>query len=290
MFQIAFAKALSLKYNQEIYVDLSVYKKYKIREFSLNNLYINKSLKNYDEAPVTLKEKIHLKTSQVIYHIYQKVYKDLTRKDNFGRFAYSLLVPRGLYFNFDRYYYEEPMNKSETKCVYGYFQSEQYFKEYKSQIVNELKVSTPLTFKEKVQLDEILNCESVCVSMRLGDDYERSSSLNLCKEDYYYKAMEYMYKKNNNIVFFIFSDCIEKVKQRFNFNYPVRYIEGYKDYESLRLMYNCKHFIISNSSFSWWGAYLGMNTDKIILSPEKWYNDCKIRPDIFFDGMTSIEI
>lgn len=44
-------------------------------------------------------------------------------------------------------------------------------------------------------------------------------------------------------------------------------------YETLRLMYSCKHFIISNSTFSWWGQYLSRNDHKIVISPSKWNND-----------------
>lgn len=126
--------------------------------------------------------------------------------------------------------------------------------------------------------------------MRLGDDYINSPTLNVCKEDYYYRGMDYIYSKNKDAVFYIFSDSIDRVKQQFKFKYPVRYIDGFKDYESLRLMYSCKHFVISNSSFSWWGAYLAENKNKIIVAPNKWYNNTKEKPDIYFNEMTLLEV
>jgi hypothetical protein len=55
-------------------------------------------------------------------------------------------------------------------------------------------------------------------------------------------------------------------------------------------MYNCKHFILVNSSFAWWGAYLSSFKDKVIIAPDKWYTMTKQRPDIYFDSMVLIEV
>ena len=57
------------------------------------------------------------------------------------------------------------------------------------------------------------------------------------------------------------------------------------DYQSLRLLYNCKHFVVANSSFSWWGSYLAENKNKIIIAPNKWYAEINDVPSIYYDGL-----
>lgn len=289
MFQIAFARTLSLEFNEPIYLDCNVYKKYKIRNFSLNNLYIHTKLYNFDEVHLNYMYKIYLRFTQKFYHVYQKIIRILTRSDRIGITNYSNFSQFGLYYNFDRYYYNSKKTDKKIKCIYGYFQSEKYFLKYKDQIREELKVKTPLTKKEREILQTIKSCNSVAVSIRIGDDYLTSKALNVCTYEYYYKAMDFLYSENRNISFFIFSDDVNRVKKKFKFDYPVKYIEGFNDYESLRLMYNCKDFIVSNSSFSWWGAYLSDNINKKVIAPARWYNNSSDRPDIFIDNMIIIE-
>jgi hypothetical protein len=290
MFQVAFAKMLATELDENIYLDVSVYENYKIRSFSISHLNVDNTLNYIEDAQISKTSIIFLKMSQKAYHIYQKVVKELTKVDKFGKKPFELLSKKGLYYNFDRYHYDVITNNHTIKCLYGYFQSEKYFDKYKEKIINELKVKTTPTQREKELLEEINSCNAVGVSMRLGDDYINSKSLNVCTEDFYYRGIEYICNKNKDAVIYIFSDSIERVKEKFSFKYPVRYVEGFKDYESLRLLYSCKHFVISNSSFAWWGAYLSCNNEKIIVAPSKWYNDTNEPPDIFWEGMTLLDV
>ncbi|WP_054026168.1 alpha-1,2-fucosyltransferase [Bacillus sp. FJAT-28004] len=290
MFEIAFARVMALESKSELFIDTSVYKRYKIRSYSLPHLVISDSVRPLEESKLSKSRLLCMKISQQLYRVYQKAYKVISKKDKIGKGIYKFLVKQGLHYNFDRYYYSDVMSNKKVKYIYGYFQSEKYFKEYKSIIVKELKVKTKPTKYEEELLDEITKCNSVGVSIRLGDDYINSASLNVCNHDYYYRAMDLMYEKNKNVVFFIFSDCIDRVKEQFNFKYNVCYVDGFKDYESLRLLYSCSNFIISNSSFSWWGAYLSDNDSKIIVSPSKWYNDSFETPDIYNNSMMLLRV
>jgi hypothetical protein len=290
MFQVAYAKMIALEYNEEIYLDISVYNKYKIRNYSISNLKISNSLKYIEDSNLSMAKKLYLNTTRKVYHLYQKIAKETTSIDKYGKIPFALLSKKGLYYNFDRYYYNFSPNNAKVKSIYGYFQSEKYFEKYKSQVIEELKVKTPPTDREQSLLEEIKSCNAVAISMRLGDDYINSPSLNVCKEDFYYRGMDYIYNQNKDVVFYIFSDSIELAKKHYKFKYPVRYIEGFKDYESLRLLYSCKHFVISNSSFSWWGAYLAEGSNKIIVAPNRWYNDTKEKPDIYHDKMILLEV
>ena len=87
--------------------------------------------------------------------------------------------------------------------------------------------------------------------------------------------MQYISGKINSPVFYFFSnthDDINWLRENYEFpNYNVKYIDlNNPDYEELRLMYSCRHFIIANSSLSWWGSYLSGNPEKIICAPSKW--------------------
>lgn len=78
-------------------------------------------------------------------------------------------------------------------------------------------------------------------------------------------------KKTELQVFYLFCD-IDQAKKIFDFDFPVIYDSGkMKDYVSLYVMSKCKHFIISNSSFSWWAQYLSKKPEKIVIAPNKWY-------------------
>ena len=86
------------------------------------------------------------------------------------------------------------------------------------------------------------------------------------------RAMDMMAERKPGCRFFVFSDEIEAARKMFRFRYPVSYDSGRsKDSISLAVMSQCKHFIISNSSFSWWAQYLSQNPEKIVISPDRWY-------------------
>lgn len=290
MFQVAFAKKIANETKEEIYLDTSVYKKYKIRNYALSNLKVSTQLKTLSESNISHIGLLRLRFSQKQYRLIQRIIRDLHIREKIGGKLYALLAKRGFYYNFDPYYYSSPRLSNKDICIYGYFQSEKYFLPYKKEIMEDMKVKITPTEDEKKVIDELSSCDSVGVSMRLGDDYVNSSFLNVCDEDYYYRAMDYVYKKNKNVVFYIFSDDIKRAKDNFSFRYPVKYIEGFRDYESLRLLYSCKHFVISNSSFSWWGAYLSENKEKIIVAPKKWNNKTVSDLDIYTRNMTLLDV
>lgn len=286
MFCYAFARSLHLKYGGELYLDIQVYNRYKIRDYRLDRLNIPHEIKNAD---VDYKSNSFLKLTQLVYSILTKTIKSFFRSDVIGKKLFTSLGKKGLYYNLDRYYYDIPLSNKSKKYTYGYFQSEKYFREYRNQIKQELKVSVEARMEEKDLLDRINIEEAVGVSIRWGEDYF-NSNLNVCSKQYYYSAMELIANKVENPTFYIFSDCIEDVKREFNFKYPVHFIEGFKEHESLRLLYSCRYFVIANSSFSWWGAYLSDYKNKLIVAPSKWYKNSTNQPDIYLDEMMLIEV
>ena len=99
-----------------------------------------------------------------------------------------------------------------------------------------------------------------------------------CNLDYYQRAMSFIENKVENPAYFIFSDDIAWCKENLSSNFPIEFVtgnEGNRSYWDIQLMRNCKHNIIANSSFSWWGAWLNNTPAKIVVAPKQWFNNLR---------------
>ena len=136
----------------------------------------------------------------------------------------------------------------------------------------------------KEVLEKIKSTEAVAVHFRRGDYTKKrvADKYGSCSVEYYKNAVEYIAEKYPNPEIFFFSDDIEWVKENLKFPYNCSYVAnntGDKSFEDLRLMSCCKHNVIANSSFSWWGAWLNNNKDKIVVAPKKWLQDSSFAQD-----------
>lgn len=168
-------------------------------------------------------------------------------------------------------YFELPDKLPDDMYVEGYFQSADYFNDIRPQLVDELLPKEEHTLDEKRMIEQIESTNSVCLTIRLGD-YIGNRTHQVCTKEYYVNAMKKMVSLYPDCVFYAFSDEVDRLKELFDFDYPIIYDAGKsKDYMSLDVMRHCKHFIISNSSFSWWAQYLARNEDKTVIAPSHWY-------------------
>lgn len=125
---------------------------------------------------------------------------------------------------------------------------------------------------------EIMSSESVSIHVRRGDYLKpriRIVSGNICTTEYYNEAISIIKEKVANPRFFVFSNDIEWVKQNLDIPEAV-YVNNNNNENSFRdmqLMSLCKHNIIANSSFSWWGAWLNRNSGKVVIAPKKWFHN-----------------
>lgn len=161
--------------------------------------------------------------------------------------------------------------------LYGYWQSEKYFVDYKDEILNILKNCE----KENQLLDKykVLSENAISLHVRRGD-YVRVSPNNVLSLDYYYNALECIDYKNSYIL--IFSDDLEWCKENFKKFEKVLFINE-NNFDSMIMMSLCKNNVIANSSFSWWGAWLNDNENKIVISPNKWFADNRSSTNIIPD-------
>lgn len=183
------------------------------------------------------------------------------------------------------------INKEKNILFYGYFESPKYFNTIKKQLQKEFTPKEKPLLKNKKLYQEIKNNNSICISIRRGDfvtNEKYKKEHFICDETYFKKAINKMNKKVKDPKYIVFSDDIQWVKDNMKFPKGTLYETGDDPvWEKLRLMYSCKHFIISNSSFSWWAQYLSRNKEKIVIAPKKWNlkNDNK---DIYEDNFILI--
>ena len=134
-----------------------------------------------------------------------------------------------------------------------------------------------------------MSCHSpVAISVRVGDDYLNHPRNYICDAKYFQACVEKIKTRVSQPTFFLFSDDNSRVRSKMPFLKEAFSVEDFSVVEGLRLMYSCKHFIISNSSFSWWGAYLSAAPDPVILAPYSWSNPPVLPEDIFFDQMERV--
>lgn len=144
----------------------------------------------------------------------------------------------------------------------------------------ELRVKTTPVGLNKKYLRQIAKQNSICVYLyRNNNNDDKLPALSL---DYYYRAVEHLANKIKKPVFYLFSNDPAWCQNNFSINYPSYYVSHNNDtnsFEDFRLMTNCKHHIIANSTFAWWSAWLNNNKRKIVISPDPWFSDITANED-----------
>lgn len=156
---------------------------------------------------------------------------------------------------------------NDTHTLYsGYFQSEVFFDKYEIEIKD--LFGPPLEFVNRIRLEIpiIFSKEITVINVRRGDYLYYPNYHPTVSKEFILEAIKHL----PNDQYLIASDDIEWCKENLKLDGAI-YLEGYKGYEQLWVLSMCHHFVISNSSFSWWAAYLSRNPNKIVIAPETWY-------------------
>lgn len=194
--------------------------------------------------------------------------------------------------------------QKDPAYLIGYFQSECYFKDIKERIRKAFcfdsvifdNVPEEIENKIKIYQMNIKNDLSVSLHIRRGDYLENNEVYGgNCTQEYYSKAISVIKEKYQEAVFYVFSNdeawaddwCKEQETQYQNKFVLVTGVTEEMGYLDLYLMSKCKHHIVANSSFSWWGAYLNSDKEKCVIAPARWFNnqDCR---DIYTEEMIKI--
>lgn len=207
----------------------------------------------------------------------EQVYQNFTYK------MQPLLNRCGLYCMTGSMYVPIAVNDSVKDIwITGVWENPQYFSKIKGSLLKELKPKEELLDTNRELYSLITESKSVCISIRKGDFLKvGNEKFNVCSDMFYYNALKIMKQRIGDFKLFVFSDDIKWVQENMKFSYQTYYENNDGNdpvWEKLRIMSNCKHFIIANSTFSWWAQYLSDNENKVVIAPRPWrkneYCDC----------------
>lgn len=265
MFQYAAGKSLAEHHGVELKLDISDFQFYAHRWFSLNHFNITSQLASDEEISKFI-GKSKSKSMMII-------------RERLGRIL--PLKRRKIYYEHHFHFDEKFFDLPPEIYINGYWQSEKYFKRIGSIILNEFSFREKIEGINKELAEQIQNCNSISIHIRRGD-YVSNKLTNImhgvCGIDYYLNAVKYISKNVEQPHFYVFSDEPEWARENLKTSFPMTFVthnSGQNDFEDMRLLILCKHHIIANSSFSWWGAWLCRNENKIVIAPKKWFNEYK---------------
>ncbi|CAG1023235.1 O-antigen biosynthesis glycosyltransferase WbnK [Patescibacteria group bacterium] len=275
MFQYALGRALSIKNNTNLLLDISelgqndeligdfIKRGFRLELFNINAEIASKNELEKFKLGINNTIKLHLAVLGVKdLNIY---YKQITRL--YDKRLHSLKA--NIYLD-------------------GVWPTYKNFKSIRNTLLKEFTLKEAPNNINSRMLEQIKNSNSVALHIRRTDYiFKKSASQHFIHLDngYYSKAIEIIKEMVKNPIFYIFSDDIDWVKNEMQFSTTDIIYCDINDhdhgYEDMRLLQNCKYFIIANSTFSWWGAWLSEYKDKIVIAPKQWFqNEVKNPIDI----------
>jgi len=181
----------------------------------------------------------------------------------------------------ERHFHYDPAvaQLPDDTCLEGYWQSERYFADAADLVRRQFRLRSEPSGRNAELVRQIASCTAVSVHVRRGDyatDPTTNAAHGLCPLDYYRRAAAYLAQRVREPVFFLFSDDPEWTKAHLALGGDAIAVDhnGPDDgAEDLRLLSLCRHHVIANSSFSWWGAWLCEHAEKIVVAPDRWFAD-----------------
>jgi len=280
LFQYALGRNLAYLNNTILKLDIRGYAKITygdtVRKYRLNHFQTRKEIATNQEIKKLCSKKKEISPIKFL--------KEVITHSN----SPNYIKEQSLNFNSDI------LHTPDNSYLDGYWASEKYFKNIESLIREDLKIMQPQNGIILKYSKKISSCESVSVHIRRGDFVNNLKTQEFhgnCTLGYYNNAVNRLICDVKKPHFFIFSDDCEWAKRNFKLNYPMSFMDfngEERDFEDLRLMSTCKHHIIANSTFSWWGAWLGSNPNKIVIAPKKWLNKPELFLDIYPDSWSQL--
>lgn len=262
MFQYAAGRALSLRSGAELVLDISGFENYELHQgFELQRVFAGPfGIASSADVRGVLGWQSSPGIRRIVSHR-----------------PFSMFL--NTHFIVEPYFQYWPgINSLDRDCyLSGYWQSERYFADFAAQIRADFAFRQPLEGQNAELARQMVEVDAVSLHVRRGDyanNPKTTAMHGLCSLDYYRAAIRHVAERVQQPHFFVFSDDIEWVRSNLNVGFPCSYVQhnrGADSYNDMRLMSLCRHHIIANSSFSWWGAWLNPSTEKIVIAPSKWF-------------------
>ncbi|MGG5371372.1 alpha-1,2-fucosyltransferase [Enterococcus sp. AZ196] len=284
-----FTYAYARKIQHELQQDINIYK-FEIErlhyKFDLDCFYLNEHV-NIQEIPMKDEKIVKLLL------FFNRITRYSTSLNYiYNRFIRNVFSHLGIQFWMKETYEHFKIDGSHDNTLVGYWQCPQYFDDIREILIQEFQPIFPPMEKNFELYKIIENNESICVSVRRGD-YTSNPKIRkkymVTDENFFVDGVKKIRSVHPRAPIICFSDDIDWVRNNIDFNGDVYYEDGDDPiWEKMRMMTKCKHFVISNSTFSWWAQYLSENPQKIIYAPFKWYADGR-KADIYQENWNLIK-
>ena len=277
MFQYALGRVLSIKNNATLAFDVSFYNASPNpkREYDLPVFNIVGEILDDRAIPLLYRE-----SKNKLLNNFFKLIRKLFLKHRGSERSFS----------FD----EKALSLGPNAYLDGYWQSPKYFTDFENVIRKDFTLKNPPASNIQNLANEILSLNAICIHVRRGD-YVGNKYHEVVNNDYYKTGLEKIYGMTAIEKIYIFSDDIGWCKENLSFGMSAMFVgdeyAGIKGEGHMYLMSCCKNFIIANSSFSWWAAWLSNYEKKIVICPRQWFGDASINTsDLIPEGWIPLEI
>ena len=273
LFEYVFCRHHERILNERVSYDISKYKfeaneerEFELASFNISQDWKQETLHKSRFKRFGVRYAFYLLLTFPYIHIRKHIKQDESFLDGLYQFSINKL-------GFYRIHYGNYRKPGHSFFRNKYFRGQWIFpkvvKEISRDILPELQVITPLTPTNKMFIQQITSCNSVGVHIRRGDYV--TLGLVVCNIKYYEACIKKMNEMEKDAVFFVFSDDIPWVRENLHVDAKLAYVDNNNPSpEDMRLLYSCNHFIMSNSTFSWWGAFLGKCPNKRVMVPMYW--------------------
>lgn len=264
MFQYAAARAVAMRVNAPLHLDLSLLGVDSARDFAL--------------APFSIEVKVASPTQKKNVANPKPLIRIIRRIRRRLGWSGGIQV-----FTERSYRYDSGIKRLTAPVVLdGYFQSERYFADIRERIVQDFTLRHKPSSAAEALLNKISTTDSIGLHIRRGD-YVKNPIANAyhgtCSLDYYRRGVEVVTRGLERPHCFLFSDDPDWVRINFKAEVPTTLVDIHgplEAHEDLRLMAACRCYVIANSSFSWWGAWLGSHPGKVVVAPQRWFRDVRV--------------
>jgi len=265
MFQYAAARALADRAGCELLLDVSEFATYHLRRYELDTLRVRARV-----LPAASEQTVALATTPLV-----RKGRAVWRKLFPARVEQGVPVYREKSFAFDRGLLEQ----RPPVLLEGYWQSERYFLDAAVAIRRDFSVIEEPDAANRAVLQRMQGTTAVSLHVRRGDYVTNPTAAayhGTCSPEYYRQAVEHIAQRCGPVTLFVFSDDQDWVRAHMPFAHPTVHVDTNppdRGVWDMHLMKHCRHHIVANSSFSWWGAWLNPAPDKIVAAPRRWFTD-----------------